>query len=380
MDPSQDRSQDLSQDILSQDPPQENTFPLPVAVVEPHAIPLPIPLSPLFLVPSSPPPSSPPSPSPPLSPIASSSNLNANPSSSLTPPQSLAVTHYMPPLLYYAPAPAGQYIQPGWNPDTGLPVDVWLHLLNILYERRNTIALVACALTCRYLLRHAQRMINNLNIREIRSWMYEDIDRLVEDVRDTPRDVKNITSVEFVPEERDDKSPGSAVALSVAPLRLAVLRHCSGSLQEAEIFLASEVRRSQGDFVRDSWLDAFKPGSPIAETVELWTFNEKDIPMMKTFISRHMGPTQILKLKATQPTTEDFYSFSWKTLDILFFSWYMLHGRGNGITLFFGFWVPQELRDEQQTVKEEATKVKGNPWLHSLFPLNMAVGKGMWLG
>ncbi|KAJ3481533.1 hypothetical protein NLI96_g7592 [Meripilus lineatus] len=144
MDPSQDRSQDLSQDILSQDRSQENTFRLPMAVVEPHAIPLPIPLSPLSLVPSSHPPSPAPSPSPPPSPIASSSNLNTDPSSSLTPPQSLAVTHYMPPLLYYAPAPAGQYIQPGWNPETGLPMDVWLRVFHILWKRRNAITLLAC--------------------------------------------------------------------------------------------------------------------------------------------------------------------------------------------------------------------------------------------
>ena len=126
--------------------------------------------------------------------------------------------------------------------------------------------------------------------------------------------------------------------------------------------------------------DAFKPGSPVAETVELRGFKESDIPMMKTFISRHMGPTQILELRSIYPTAEDFYSFSWKTLDILLFSWYMLHGRGNGQTLFFYLGVPRKLWDKQRAVKEEATEVKEKPWLHSLFPLNMAVGRGMWLG
>ena len=101
---------------------------------------------------------------------------------------------------------------------------------------------------------------------------------------------------------------------------------------------------------------------------------------MKTFISRHMGPTQRLELQDIRPTAEDFYSFSWKTLDILLFSWYMLYGRGNGQTLFFFLLVPQELWNEQQAEKEEANEVKEKPWLHTLFPLNMAVGKGMWLG
>ncbi|KAJ3477409.1 hypothetical protein NLI96_g10483 [Meripilus lineatus] len=218
-DPSQESPQDLSQDIQSQDPPQENTFPPNVAFVEPYAIPLPIPFPSPFL-PSSLPPLSPP-PSPPPYPIASSSNMNTNPSSSLTPPQSLAVTHYTPPLLYYAPAPAGQYIQPGWNPETGLPREVWLHVFFILWERRNAITLLACALTCRYLRQPAQDRINNLNRRQIRSWMYEDIDQLVEDVRDAPGDAKSIEGVMFVQNKRDGKSPGSPVALSVAPLRLA---------------------------------------------------------------------------------------------------------------------------------------------------------------
>ena len=126
--------------------------------------------------------------------------------------------------------------------------------------------------------------------------------------------------------------------------------------------------------------DAFKSGSPIAGTVGLWGFQESDIPMMKTFISRHMGPTQKLELRSIEPTAEDFYSFSWKTLDILLFSWDMLHGRGNGQTLFLNLEVPRKLWDEQQVVREKATKVKEKPWLHSLFPLNMAVGKGKWLG
>ena len=97
------------------------------------------------------------------------------------------------------------------------------------------------------------------------------------------------------------------------------------------------------------------------------------------FISSHMGPTQNLKVEYIRPTVDNFYSFSWKTLDILLFSWYMLHGSGNIRTLFLELWVPPKLRDRQQVAKE-ATKDKENPWLHSFFPLNNAVGKGMWLG
>lgn len=117
----------------------------------------------------------------------------------------------------------------------------------------------------------------------------------------------------------------------------------------------------------------------MAWTVKLKSIKESDIPMMKAFISHHMAPTQILKLESIWPTAEDFHSFSWKTLDILLFSWYMLHGRGNGQTLFLRLRVPWQLRDKQKAIKEEAIDVKENIWLHSFFPLNTAVGEGMWL-
>ncbi|KAJ3484858.1 hypothetical protein NLI96_g5348 [Meripilus lineatus] len=445
MDPSQDPSQDISQDL-----PQENIpFPYPVAV-KPHEILNPIPSSPL----SPPSPSSsssstpsPPSPSPLLSPPPSSiaSSLNADPSSSVVHPQSHAVTHFAQNLLYYLPSPAGQSIRPRWNLETGFPGEIWQPILEILCKSRSALALLACALTCTYLRKPAQQLINRLLWRTIRAWTYEDIDLLVEDVCNAPRDVTLVRQVQFIPEERDDKSAGSAVALSVAPLRLAgqrALRRVDflslgnalsdptirahfhprscplyghafpnttqiefnrfqfdsfmefvflvtsfpaltslklWSLQKFTMWLDSEARRSQGDFANDSWLSAFEPGSPIAQTVELWELEESDISMMKSFISHHMSPAQTLDLDSIYPTAEDFHSFSWKMLDILLFSWYMLHGKRNSRKLSLDLQVPQELWDEQQAVKEKTTKDKANMWLHFLFPLNMAVGKGRWL-
>ena len=64
-------------------------------------------------------------------------------------------------------------------------------------------------------------MIDSLGWRIIRLSMYEDIDQLVEDVRDAPRDAKRFEAVSFLLCRWDDKSPGPVVALSVAPLRLA---------------------------------------------------------------------------------------------------------------------------------------------------------------
>ncbi|KAJ3475409.1 hypothetical protein NLI96_g11854 [Meripilus lineatus] len=369
-------------------------------------------------------------------------------------------------------------------------------------------------------------MIDRLNLRLIRSWMYEDIDWLADDVHDAPKDVKRINQVSFTP-KRGLKSAGSAVALSVAPLRLAgqhtltnlhqlkfgdlhgitepefhplscplygrafpdvthiqfyqfhfpsfidfaffvtsfpsltslklwnisclnqvftpsvergpkkrnlrltelqmegssvserwfaerflwwFLRRCghfpekisfdeslfdhlwgratlrtsSETLQELTIWLDSETRRSQGDHRRDaeSWVDAFIPGYPIADTVELWFFTEGDIPMLKTFIARHMRPEQRLELKAIRPTAEDFYAFSWKILDALLSSWYMMHSREDSQTLILSLNVPPKLWDERQTDKETAPKAEDeeNPWLHALFPLTMALGEELWLG
>lgn len=64
-------------------------------------------------------------------------------------------------------------------------------------------------------------MLNDLALRSLRMWMYEDIDRLAEDIRNAPRDVKLIKQVSFQADVRDGESAGSTVALSAVPLRLA---------------------------------------------------------------------------------------------------------------------------------------------------------------
>ena len=160
--------------------------------------------------------------SPPPPPVASSSN--AEPSSSLTLPQlSGAVTHIASNLPHYYADPARHSIRPGWSPETGLPREIWLHVIDILFRNHSATALLACALTCKYLHAPAQELITRLNWRGIRSWIYDDIDQFVDDVRRTPRDAKLVTELEFFPEGRDDESVGSheVLALSIAPLRLA---------------------------------------------------------------------------------------------------------------------------------------------------------------
>ncbi|KAJ3475566.1 hypothetical protein NLI96_g11757 [Meripilus lineatus] len=198
MDLSQNSSQDVSQDV-----PRENMPFSPTVAFRPHTVSLPIP---------SPPPLSPPS-------LQSSPSLSLT---SFTPPQAYIATNFTPNILYYAPGcPTDRFIQPGWSPDFGLPWDLWLKILDILHKSCSAFALLSCALTCRHLREPAQRMIDALNTRRIRSWMHEDIDKLADDVRNTPRDAKRITKVLFDPEIRDDTSRGPAVAISVAPLRLA---------------------------------------------------------------------------------------------------------------------------------------------------------------
>lgn len=109
---------------------------------------------------------------------------------------------------------------------------------------------------------------------------------------------------------------------------------------------------------------------------------------MRTFISCHMGPTQKLELAFIRPTPKNISSFSWVILDILLFSWYMLYGRKRSQTLCLHLDVPWELwDDEDDEVWDSEPAGKGIPkvqekpfWLHFLFPLNMACGRGIWLG
>lgn len=93
--------------------------------------------------------------------------------------------------------------------------------------------------------------------------------------------------------------------------------------------------------------------------------------MMKTIISTHMMPRQTLKLEIWA-TAKDVSSFSWTVLDILLFGWHVLRGRGNNTTLILELWVPNKIKGGSKDTEVHC--------LHSLLPLNMAVGKGKWLG
>ncbi|KAJ3481527.1 hypothetical protein NLI96_g7595 [Meripilus lineatus] len=149
------------------------------------------------------------------------SSSNAGPSSSLTSRQPSAPARFVPSLPYYLAAPAGRAIQPGRSAETGLPMDVWLHVLDILSGDHSSIALLACASTCRYLYWPAQRIINRLIWRRIRSWTYEDVDQIVAEIRTAPKDAKRITNITFETESgANDESQRSTVALSVVPLRM----------------------------------------------------------------------------------------------------------------------------------------------------------------
>lgn len=474
--------------------------------------------------------------------------MDAVPSSSLAPSQPTNVAHSVPSLPYYTAGTTGQSMRPGWSPETGLPRELWLQALLILFKTRRALTLLACALTCKFLREPAQEFITALSKPNINLGSYEDIDRFVEGIRVAPEDAKCIASLSFLSTNHTSSKP--ADALSTAPLRLAgqhalvnlrtfymvfpfeahfhprsfplygrafphvttinlinfqfpsfvdftffvtsfpsltslsiwvyctnqaippsvergpkkrnlrlesliiepplrtqkerwfattflwwylrrcdhlpkkikfveslfdhthgqgVLRKSSEGLQELIVSLDSMTRRSQDDPTRQSWLreylhtlspqrftpaplsDAFDPGYTISNTVELLSFTERDVPLMMTIVSRHMGPTQILKMKI-YPKAEDFDFVSWKTLDILLFSWYMLHGVESSSVLFLELIVPRALwrpaKTMQQQQQQEDVYTGGAlvtnevecPWLHRLFPLNVVAGKGRWLG
>lgn len=129
----------------------------------------------------------------------------------------------VPRLSCYTSSSGRHSIHPGWSPETGLPMEIWIEVFNILYQSHSATTLLACALTCSYLRGPAQSLLTSLFCRLIRSWTYEDIDAFVDDVRTAPRDVKLVSKVMFVPKDlkRGDIPPQSSVALSVAPVRLA---------------------------------------------------------------------------------------------------------------------------------------------------------------
>lgn len=102
--------------------------------------------------------------------------------------------------------------------------------------------------------------------------------------------------------------------------------------------------------------------------------------MMQTIISHHMVFKRELELKDITPTAEDFNSFSWTMLDILLFSWYMVRGGKNSPTLILSLDVSDEALYDHHTTNEELTEDIRHPWLHTLFPLSMAIGEGRWLG
>ncbi|KAJ3478205.1 hypothetical protein NLI96_g9923 [Meripilus lineatus] len=135
--------------------------------------------------------------------------------------------HFTQNLLYYLPSPAGQSIRPGWNPETGFPGEIWQHILEILCKSRSALALLAFQ-------------------RTIRTWTYEDIDLLVDDVRDAPKDVNLIRNVQFIPGNWGDKSTRSTVALSVAPLRLTGQR----ALRRVDLLIV-------GEFITDPTIEAY---------------------------------------------------------------------------------------------------------------------------
>ncbi|KAJ3487028.1 hypothetical protein NLI96_g3829 [Meripilus lineatus] len=108
--------------------------------------------------------------------------------------------------------PATYMSNPVSKAEMGLAVETWLHIVSSL--ARDPLALLACALTCRYLRGPAQEMIQCL-LHPIIS-TYHDLDTLMEDIRESPALTKVIRSLDI--RAKDDMT--SIPVFSVIPFRL----------------------------------------------------------------------------------------------------------------------------------------------------------------
>ncbi|KAJ3479900.1 hypothetical protein NLI96_g8734 [Meripilus lineatus] len=96
----------------------------------------------------------------------------------------------------------------------GLPVELWYYVVGFLTQ--DAMSLLACALTCRLLCDPAQRMIDRLHSGSIDASKYDDLNKLVEEIRNSPGHPKAIHQLDI---EGWSMKTGP-VALSVIPIRL----------------------------------------------------------------------------------------------------------------------------------------------------------------
>lgn len=98
-------------------------------------------------------------------------------------------------------------------PGMGLPIELWFHTISLL--ARDAMSLLSCASTCRYLRDPAQRLIDKSHKRTIDPAGYDDLDELVQEIRNSPGHAKAIHHL-FV----EGKEESGLVALSAIPTRL----------------------------------------------------------------------------------------------------------------------------------------------------------------
>lgn len=127
---------------------------------------------------------------------------------------------FVPPSPHGCPDPLHQSLVRLRSPEgMKLPIELWLEILK--YLSRDAMSLLACALTCRGLQRHAEVMIYKLrNLLTIDVTRYDDLNTLVEVFRTSPKLAREIGNRLELRGKSNESVP---VVLSVLPIRLSTL-------------------------------------------------------------------------------------------------------------------------------------------------------------
>ncbi|KAJ3481012.1 hypothetical protein NLI96_g7954 [Meripilus lineatus] len=323
-----------------------------------------------------------------LSPPISSSDDNPSPPSSMSfhSPRDI----FVPPSPHGCPDPLHQSLVRLRSPEgMKLPIELWLEILK--YLSRDAMSLLACALTCRGLQRHAEVMIYKLrNLLTIDVTRYDDLNTLVEVFRTSPKLAREIGNRLELRGKSNESVP---VVLSVLPIRLSTLLISVRKLQFrgftigsqpypsrwslyghafpnlTKLQLASVKFPSLKDFVAlvtsfpaltTLFLVSLELENPVIPiSIEIHNLEKHCIPWFLAIVAQPAHSLQVITIRV-KPAAEDIQSFAWTRLDVVLSSWFIVNYIKHKTKLFLEFWVPR--------------LENSNYLIESLFPLTTSLG------
>ena len=122
-------------------------------------------------------------------------------------------------------------------------------------------------------------------------------------------------------------------------------------------------------------LDAFRLGFPSIFEIMVKHATEPDIPSLRFILARATGTLRIFRLFALPVSPRDFFSSSWKTLDVILGAWYMVGFMSpDGHPLIDLFLASSIRTDTPNSFLRALFPPKSDAEvLHVLFPLTMSL-------